>query len=83
VLVEAKAFATEYLGAPYHQPSVPANKDSPMLLVKPVAAAGADLVVLYNNCRPLLAVLSAAVNKDSPMLLVKPVAAAGADLVVL
>jgi hypothetical protein len=54
-----------------------------MLLVKPAAAADADLAVLYNNYHPLLAVLSAVVNRDSPMLSVEPVVAQGVDLVVL
>jgi len=54
-----------------------------MLSVKLVAAADADLAVLYNNYHPLSAVLSVVVNRDSPMLSVMPVAAQGVDLVVL
>ena len=86
-LVAVKAFATEYLQAPYHPSSavrsVPANTDSPMLLARQVAAVGEDQVVLYNNYHPLSAVRSVVVNTDSPMLSVEQVAAQDADLVVL
>ena len=82
-VVAAKAFATEYLRAPYHLPTVLADKDSPMLSVVPAGVPDADLVVLYNNYRPLWAGLSVAANRDSPMLSAKQAAVQDADLVVL
>ena len=85
-----KALRMEYLGdltdqgEPYHLPTVLADTDSPMLLVVPAGVVGADLVVLYNNYRPLWAGHnSVAANMDSPMLSAERELMVDVDLVVL